>query len=351
METQRPPRSTALDAQQLLHSPESAGLLPLAGVFKSLTRILNPEHNDDSESDRTTPGKSVILLGRLLALLPVFTASGSDYALTAFNLRLTSGRDIYANVPKPLSLVQKIVYVAWFAVGDEAVSGVKDALMKREDVQVEWDEDDAVSTTTQPKWKQSLLTAINHVENILALASLANFILYLRYGSYRTLIERILNIRIIPRSKSLPVATASFDHMNRELVWRSLTEFISSMLPLLNLLRLQKYLSSLKSSTRSVLTTLKRSIASSSKSKTVDKGDASESPESNGVVDPACPICVESGRWTDIVQVCGDEALDSGGRIVAVSSKCMCFRAALAADPDYQCGHCGTKVEKAERCT
>ncbi|ORY37054.1 hypothetical protein BCR33DRAFT_789921 [Rhizoclosmatium globosum] len=323
METQRPPRSTALDAQQLLHSPESAGLLPLAGVFKSLTRILNPEHNDDSESDRTTPGKSVILLGRLLALLPVFTASGSDYALTAFNLRLTSGRDIDANVPKPLSLVQKIVYVAWFAVGDEAVSGVKDVLMKREDVQVEWDEDDAVSTTTQPKWKQSLLTVINHVENMLALASLANFILYLRYGSYRTLIERILNIRIIPRSKSLPVATARIHFIHAPVTQPPPPPKISLVPEIVNAIR---------------TTTLKRSIASSSK-------------KSNGVVDPACPICVESGRWTDIVQVCGDEALDSGGRIVAVSSKCTCFRAALAADPDYQCGHCGTKVEKAERCT
>jgi peroxin-2 len=63
------------------------------------------------------------------------------------------------------------------------------------------------------------------VETVFVVASLANKIAFLRNGGYRSVSERLVGLQLTYASRPGP-RYLNFDFMNRQLVWKSLTDFL-----------------------------------------------------------------------------------------------------------------------------
>ncbi|KAF8623437.1 hypothetical protein AX15_006379 [Amanita polypyramis BW_CC] len=74
---------------------------------------------------------------------------------------------------------------------------------------------------------------VTTLESTHALLGLMNFIAFLWNGSYRTLADRLLGMRLVP-SRRLAKRDVSYEFMNRQMVWHAFTEFLIFLLPLIN---------------------------------------------------------------------------------------------------------------------
>ena len=61
-------------------------------------------------------------------------------------------------------------------------------------------------------------------------------------GRYRTLLDRILRMRLAPPSSQVS-REVSFEYLNRQLVWHAFTEFLLFLLPLVGISRWRRWLS------------------------------------------------------------------------------------------------------------
>lgn len=66
--------------------------------------------------------------------------------------------------------------------------------------------------------------------------------MFLVNGRYRTLIDRILRIRLAPPSNQVS-REVSFEYLNRQLVWHAFTEFLLFLLPLVGIGRWRRWIS------------------------------------------------------------------------------------------------------------
>ncbi|KAJ3573346.1 hypothetical protein NP233_g2484 [Leucocoprinus birnbaumii] len=74
---------------------------------------------------------------------------------------------------------------------------------------------------------------LTSTESIHTLFGLLNFIAFLWNGRYRTLGDRLLNMRLVP-SRGQVKRDISYEFMNRQMVWHAFTEFLLFLLPLLH---------------------------------------------------------------------------------------------------------------------
>ncbi|KAI0796613.1 Pex12 amino terminal region-domain-containing protein [Abortiporus biennis] len=82
---------------------------------------------------------------------------------------------------------------------------------------------------------------LTRLESWHGLFGLINFIAFLWNGRYRTLVDRILNLRLIP-ARRLSKRAVSYEFMNRQMVWHAFTEFLLFLLPLVNTRALRRWL-------------------------------------------------------------------------------------------------------------
>ncbi|KAL7321101.1 peroxisome assembly protein (Peroxin-2) [Mucor circinelloides] len=68
--------------------------------------------------------------------------------------------------------------------------------------------------------------------------SLINFLVFLWNGKYRTLIDRVLAMRLVYSKKSMN-RQVSFEFLNRQMVWHAFTEFLLFLVPLINVEKLK----------------------------------------------------------------------------------------------------------------
>ncbi|KAL0090999.1 Pex12 amino terminal region-domain-containing protein [Phycomyces blakesleeanus] len=68
--------------------------------------------------------------------------------------------------------------------------------------------------------------------------SLVNFLVFLYSGKYRTLLDRILGMRLVYSKKSMN-RQVSFEFLNRQMVWHAFTEFLLFLVPLINIEKLK----------------------------------------------------------------------------------------------------------------
>lgn len=68
-----------------------------------------------------------------------------------------------------------------------------------------------------------------------------SFLIFLLHGRYRTLVDRLLRLRLMPGSNQLR-NEVSFEYLNRQLVWHAFTEFLLFMLPLVGIRRWRRWL-------------------------------------------------------------------------------------------------------------
>ncbi|CAL8468457.1 g7997 [Coccomyxa elongata] len=174
----------------------------------------------------------------------------------------------------------------------------------------------------QPRWSWGRLMwrVMRWAETGFKLASLLNFLLFLRHGKYRSVLERLLGARLV-YSKGSMARALSFEYLNRQLVWHELSELLLFLLPLINVARI-------KALVMSHLPRVSVPAATSSIS----------GPPSSGAAHQQCPICGASEIIVPYV------ALPCEHRFCY-----YCLRAHTQSDPDYKCLQCGAVVTALRR--
>ncbi|KAG0233323.1 peroxisome assembly protein (Peroxin-2) [Actinomortierella wolfii] len=69
--------------------------------------------------------------------------------------------------------------------------------------------------------------------------SLLNFLAFLYAGKYRSIVERILSMRLVYAQRASN-RQASFEFLNRQMVWHAFTEFLMFLMPLINVSKLKR---------------------------------------------------------------------------------------------------------------
>lgn len=75
-----------------------------------------------------------------------------------------------------------------------------------------------------------------------SIAAFISFLVFLVNGRYRTLVDRLLRIRLTPPSAQAS-REVSFEYLNRQLVWHAFTEFLLFLLPLVGISRWRRWIS------------------------------------------------------------------------------------------------------------
>ena len=75
-----------------------------------------------------------------------------------------------------------------------------------------------------------------------SIAAFTSFLVFLVNGRYRTLLDRILRLRLAPPTSQVS-REVSFEYLNRQLVWHAFTEFLLFLLPLVGISRWRRWLS------------------------------------------------------------------------------------------------------------
>ena len=89
---------------------------------------------------------------------------------------------------------------------------------------------------------RALSKLTNFVSTSHSIAAFASFLVFLVNGRYRTLVDRILRMRLAPPSTQIS-REVSFEYLNRQLVWHAFTEFLLFLLPLVGIGRWRRWVS------------------------------------------------------------------------------------------------------------
>lgn len=92
--------------------------------------------------------------------------------------------------------------------------------------------------------QQVLRNCLTLVSSVAQLASILNFLVFLRKGHHPVLAERIVGARSV-FSKPNVVRDVTYQYMNRELLWHGFAEFLIFLLPLINTRKLKATMSSI----------------------------------------------------------------------------------------------------------
>ncbi|EPE24603.1 hypothetical protein GLAREA_08456 [Glarea lozoyensis ATCC 20868] len=127
-----------------------------------------------------------------------------------------------------------------------------------------------------------LSDAISTVHSTLAFAS---FLVFLVNGRYRTILDRILRLRLAPPTSQVS-REVSFEYLNRQLVWHAFTEFLLFVLPLVGISRWRRWLARVWRKTKSI-------VASSG-----EEEDILKSGEFAFLPERTCAICYQDQNST-----------------------------------------------------
>ena len=95
----------------------------------------------------------------------------------------------------------------------------------------------------QPSPNVRLLSRLTSLASTVhSCAAFVSFLVFLVNGRYRTLVDRILRMRLAPPSSQVS-REVSFEYLNRQLVWHAFTEFLLFLLPLVGIGRWRRWLS------------------------------------------------------------------------------------------------------------
>ena len=118
------------------------------------------------------------------------------------------------------------------------------------------------------------------------ITAFASFLVFLVNGRYRTLIDRILRLRLAPSSSQVS-REVSFEYLNRQLVWHAFTEFLLFLLPLVGISRWKRWLSRAWRKTKAL-----------AQSNEGDEGEATSKAELAFLPERTCAICYQDQNPT-----------------------------------------------------
>ncbi|KAI1368305.1 Pex12 amino terminal region-domain-containing protein [Xylaria arbuscula] len=91
-------------------------------------------------------------------------------------------------------------------------------------------------------WVKRLSSIKTRITNVHSMAAFASFLIFLLHGRYRTILDRVLRMRLAPPTSQVS-REVSLEYLNRQLVWHAFTEFLLFVLPLVGINRWRRWLS------------------------------------------------------------------------------------------------------------
>lgn len=153
----------------------------------------------------------------------------ATYGAALQNLRYTDARN-NGPVPLPPGRVQKALYGLVTVGGKYAWTRLEGWLVQADNG---FDE-------PHPRVKR-LRRITSLAESVHAGAAFVSFLVFLLHGRYRTLLDRILRMRLAPPTSQVS-REVSFEYLNRQLVWHAFTEFLLFVLPLIGISKWRRWL-------------------------------------------------------------------------------------------------------------
>jgi peroxin-2 len=232
-------RVTQLDAAQL--DSELNGML-IGRFFGLFTFLQPPNNNNNNGGVRRWRPELEALLQLLIYRFTTFVGKPSP-GNQLQNLEYHGARLSTAAVrpPRGLSRLQRLAFPLGFI-------GVRYVWTRWRQHVVEAggavapddDEDDAVAGAADggrsrfsAAWRRWLARWTQRVETTYRAAHMLNFVAFLWNGRYRSLLERVLRMRL-GYAQPRAAAQISFEFMNQQLVWQAFSDFMLFLLPLVN---------------------------------------------------------------------------------------------------------------------
>ncbi|KAL6860054.1 peroxisome assembly protein (Peroxin-2) [Amphichorda felina] len=153
----------------------------------------------------------------------------ATYGAALQNLRYTDARKDGPVLVAP-SRWQKSAYGLVTVFGKYAWTRWEDWLV---------DQDDGYAQPSPRVRRMSRLTST--LSTVHSTAACASFLVFLLNGRYRTLLDRVLRMRLAPPTSQVS-REVSFEYLNRQLVWHAFTEFLLFVLPLIGINRWRRWL-------------------------------------------------------------------------------------------------------------
>ncbi|KAK4202465.1 Pex12 amino terminal region-domain-containing protein [Triangularia verruculosa] len=166
----------------------------------------------------------------------------ATYGAALQNLKYTDARHT-GSVLVPPSKWQKGMYGLFTVGGRYLWSKWENWLMEQDDGF------DEPSPTVQ-----RLSSMTDRLSTLHAAASFASFLVFLLQGRYRTLLDRVLRMRLAPPTSQVS-REVSFEYLNRQLVWHAFTEFLLFVLPLVGINRWRRWLARTWRKTKKIIST------------------------------------------------------------------------------------------------
>lgn len=132
-------------------------------------------------------------------------------------------------------------------------------------------------------------------------AALAGFLVFLFNGRYRTLVDRVLGLRLVPATAQT-AREVSFEYLNRQLVWHAFTEFLLFILPLVGINRWRRWLARAWRKVKSLVTR-----------RAEDEDEAMAQGELGFLPERTCAICYKDQNPTAGASEANVIAASSGG--------------------------------------
>jgi len=178
-----------------------------------------------------------LILRAILFKLSIWDHNAS-YGASLQNLHYTDAR---ARSPIPPTRWQKSLYGLLSIGGPYAWSKWQDRLLTLTDP-ADYESDQDTPASRQSRYLPLLDSLTTRLSTLHSLATFTSFTLFLLNGRYRTILDRILRLRLTPKTSQLS-REVSFEYLNRQLVWHAFTEFLLFLLPLVGIARWRRWLS------------------------------------------------------------------------------------------------------------
>lgn len=120
-------------------------------------------------------------------------------------------------VPAELSVKQRALYGLFNVIGSWVWTRMRDYIAAQD-----W-------STSEVTWKKRAAQITSKLQSIWQFATLVNFVMFLRQGQYRTLVERFLRMRLAYQSAASP-SPLNFDMHNQDVIWDSLSRLAPLLL-------------------------------------------------------------------------------------------------------------------------
>lgn len=138
-----------------------------------------------------------------------------------------------------------------------------------------------------------------------SIAAFASFLVFVVNGRYRTVLDRILRLRLVPPTNHAS-REISFEYLNRQLVWHAFTEFLLFFLPLVGISRWRRWLSRAWRKAR----TLVKTNGADEKDESATNGEYAFLPERT------CAICYQDQNPNSTVENDATIVMGASGGVV-----------------------------------